>query len=144
MAQVQVRLRSVIQDENLAMLEWAHRAGIHVEVRIHLDHRDFDVPLLHQHADRGRADAFADAGKHATGHENELFLLRHFGAPLSGWGFTIHTRRRRTFSRSSGVSTPIEVKLTSAIPIGMPSESARSCSRTSAFSSGEGASFRKR
>ncbi len=37
-------LGAIMSDENLAVLERAHRAGIHIDVRIQLDHADREAP----------------------------------------------------------------------------------------------------
>ena len=71
-AQVQVRLRPVIGDEDLAVLEGAHGAGVHVDVRIALEQRDLESPALQQAAEGGGGQPLPQGGHHAAGHEDEL------------------------------------------------------------------------
>jgi hypothetical protein len=59
-AEVQVRLRAVLGDEHLAVLEGGHRARIHVDVGIQLDHRDLDLAGLEDGGEGGRGDALAE------------------------------------------------------------------------------------
>ena len=70
--QVQVGLRPVIGDEDLAMLEGAHGARIHVDVGIQLDHGHREPARLEQRAQGGRGDPFAEGRDHAPGDEDEL------------------------------------------------------------------------
>ena len=46
MAEVEIRLGAVVRYEYFAMLEWAHRARINVDVRIQLDHADRQAARL--------------------------------------------------------------------------------------------------
>ena len=59
-AQVKVRLRPVVGDEDLAVLVGRHRARIHVDVRIELEDGDGEAAALEQAADAGGGDAFAE------------------------------------------------------------------------------------
>ena len=43
MAQIQIGFRAVVGDEDFAVLERTHRAGVHVDVRVQLDHGDFEA-----------------------------------------------------------------------------------------------------
>lgn len=60
MAEVQVTFKAVVGDEDLAMLERAHRARINIEVRIHLLHGDFVATGLEQCAKRGSGNALSE------------------------------------------------------------------------------------
>ena len=55
--EVEVRLGAVIGDEHLAVLVRAHRARIHVDVRIELEDRDVEPARLEQATDAGGGDA---------------------------------------------------------------------------------------
>jgi len=66
---VQIGLGSVVGDEDLAVLERVHRAGVHVQVRIKLLHVDPQSPRLEQAAEAGGGKAFAEAGRNASGDE---------------------------------------------------------------------------
>jgi hypothetical protein len=49
---VEVRLRPVVGDEHLPVLEGVHRAGVDVEIGVELLHRDPKTPGLQQPAQR--------------------------------------------------------------------------------------------
>src|SRR4051794_15799157 len=59
-AQVEVRLGTIVRDENLAVLVRRHRARIHVDVRIELDDGDGEAPTLEEATDAGGSDALAE------------------------------------------------------------------------------------
>ena len=48
MAKVEVGLRAVIEHVNLAVLEWAHRAGVDVQVRVKFLKRDLEATVFQQ------------------------------------------------------------------------------------------------
>ena len=70
--QVEVGLGAVFGDEDLAVLERAHRAGIDVDVRVELLTRDLEAPLLEQPADGRCRDALAEPADDAAGDEDVL------------------------------------------------------------------------
>ena len=47
-SQIQIGLRVVVGDKNLAMLIGTHGSGIDVDIRIHLQHGHFEAPALQQ------------------------------------------------------------------------------------------------
>ena len=59
MSEVQIRLRAVVRDKHLAVLNRVHRAGIHIQIGIELLHRDAVAARLQQTPERGRCDALA-------------------------------------------------------------------------------------
>jgi hypothetical protein len=59
MAEVEVGLRPVIGDEDLAMFEGAHRAGVDVEIGIELAKPDGISPRLQQRPERGGGQTLA-------------------------------------------------------------------------------------
>ena len=71
-AEVEVALASVFGDEDLAVLERVHRAGVEVDVRIQLLHRDPQAPTLEQPAEGRSREALPEAGRDTTRHENVL------------------------------------------------------------------------
>ena len=71
MAEIQIRLGTVGRDEHFAVLKRAHGAGIHVDVRIELDHADLQAARLEDGAERGGCDALAERGNDAAGDENK-------------------------------------------------------------------------
>ena len=86
--EVQVRLGAVVGDEHLAVLVGAHRARIHVDIRIELQDGDPQATRLEDATDAGGGDALAQRGGHASGHKD---ILRHGSGPpgvfpmLSEW-----------------------------------------------------------
>ena len=77
-AEVEVGLVAVLGDEHLAVLEGAHGAGVDVEIRVGLLHRDLVPARLEQTAQRGRRDALAQRGHDAAGYED---MLGHIDLP---------------------------------------------------------------
>ena len=73
-AHVQVGLRAVVGDEDLAVLERVHRARVDVEVRVELLHGHPQAAHLEQPAEAGRGQALAEAGGDAAGDEEVLGL----------------------------------------------------------------------
>src|SRR5439155_18271543 len=71
MPEVEIGLGAVVGNEHLAVLEWAHRARIDVEVGIELLHRHGEAARLEEEAERARGDALAERGHDATGDEDE-------------------------------------------------------------------------
>ena len=72
MAEVEVRLVTVLGDKDLAVLEGAHRARIDVEVGICLLHHDLVATSLKQATERGSSDALAQRRDNASGHKDVL------------------------------------------------------------------------
>ena len=70
MSQIQIRLRAVIGDKHLAMLERAHGAGIHIQIGIELLDRHLQAPLLEQTTKARRRNTLAKPGYYAAGHED--------------------------------------------------------------------------
>src|SRR6266545_4672825 len=77
-AEVEVRLRAVVGDVDLAVLERAHRARVHVDVRVELQVRHLEAAVLEERADGRRGEPLAERAHHATRDEHVLRLL----APL--------------------------------------------------------------
>jgi hypothetical protein len=71
MTEIQVGLSAVGGDENLAMLERAHGAGIHVDVGIQLHHADLEPACLENGPQGSGCNAFAQRGNDAAGDEYE-------------------------------------------------------------------------
>ena len=71
-AEIQIRLRAVVGDEDLAMLEGIHGAGVHIDVRVQLLDGDIKPARLQQRPKRGRRQSLAQRGKHPARHEDEL------------------------------------------------------------------------
>ena len=76
--QIQVRLGSIVGDENLAVLIRRHRPGVDVDVRVELENRDVQAAGLEESSDAGGGDAFAERGGDASGHKD---ILRHGSGP---------------------------------------------------------------
>ena len=71
MAQVQVGLGAVIGDEDLAMFEGRHGAGIDVEIGVELAQPHRIPARLQQRPQCRRGEAFAERGHHTAGNKNE-------------------------------------------------------------------------
>src|SRR5262249_6341699 len=69
-ADVEIGLAAVLSDEDLAVLERAHRSGVDVQVRVELLRLDTQAAGLEQTAERRRDDPFAERRHHATRHED--------------------------------------------------------------------------
>ena len=79
-AEVEVGLRAVLGDEDLAVLVGRHRARVDVDVRVELLQADGEPARDEQPADRGRGDPLAERGDDAAGDEDEPGLaggVRH-------------------------------------------------------------------
>jgi hypothetical protein len=68
--EVEVGLAAVVGDEDLAVLERVHRAGIDVDVRVELLHRDPQAPGLEQSTEGRGGDALAEGAGHPTRDED--------------------------------------------------------------------------
>ena len=78
-AQVEVGLGAVLGDEDLAVLEGAHGAGVDVDVGVELLARDLEAARLEEEADGRGGDALAETRHHAARHED---VLGHAPRPL--------------------------------------------------------------
>ena len=72
--EVQVRLRPVLGDEDLAVLVRVHRPRVHVDVRVELLEHDPVAPALEQHPQRRSTRPLAYGRNHAARHEDILGL----------------------------------------------------------------------
>src|SRR5882757_4018263 len=72
--EIQVCFSAVLRDEHFAVLERAHRARIHVDVGVELDHRDLEATGLEDRTERSGGDAFAQRGHDTTSDE---YKARH-------------------------------------------------------------------
>ena len=59
-AEVEIRLRAVVEHIHFAVLKRVHRAGIHVQIRIEFLQRDLQPAALEQCAERCGRDALAE------------------------------------------------------------------------------------
>jgi len=69
-AKVKIGLRAIVRHEYLAMLERTHRARIHVDVWVQLDHADRESARFEDRAKTGRCDALPEGRNHAAGDKN--------------------------------------------------------------------------
>src|SRR5690606_4599626 len=74
--QIQVGLRAIRRHEHLAVLKRTHRAWIDVDVRIQLDHADFEASSFEDRPQGGRRDALAQRGHNTAGHTD---ITSHHG-----------------------------------------------------------------
>ena len=70
MAQVQIGLRPVIGDIDLAMLERAHRARIDIQIGVEFAQTDLVAARLKQRAKSGGRQTFSEGRDHAAGDED--------------------------------------------------------------------------
>ena len=75
MPDVEVGLGAVVGDEHLAVLERVHRAGVDVEVRVELLHRDPQPARAEQATEAGGRESLAERGGDAPGDEDVLGRL---------------------------------------------------------------------
>src|SRR5882672_1597143 len=71
MTEIEVGLGAVVGDVDLAVLERAHRARIHVDVRIELQHPDLEAARLENRPEPGRGNALAERGNDPASDEDE-------------------------------------------------------------------------
>jgi hypothetical protein len=71
-AQVEVGFRAIVGDEDLAVLEGRHGAGIDVQVGIELHQIDAQAAGFEQATDGGGGQALAEAGHNTAGHKDVL------------------------------------------------------------------------
>src|SRR5579883_862901 len=71
MAEIEIRLRAVIGDIDLAMLIGAHGPGIDIEIGVELAQADLEAARLEERAERRCRETFAERGDHAAGDEDE-------------------------------------------------------------------------
>src|SRR5439155_20945513 len=80
--EVEIGLGSVVQDEDLAVLEGVHRPRIDVDVRVELLEHDLESARREKSAEGGGRDALAESGGDTTRDEDVLRSLPHHGTRL--------------------------------------------------------------
>ena len=70
MAKVKVSLGAVVRDVHLAVLEWAHRARVDVDVRVEFDQGDLEPPGFESRGECGGGEPFPERRYNAAGNEN--------------------------------------------------------------------------
>ena len=87
-AQIEVRLGSVIGHEDLAVLVGTHRPRIDVDVRINFEHPHRKPVMLQQTPDRRGSHTFAEAGAHSAGDKDILaHTPLHYSQAAAGCQF---------------------------------------------------------
>ena len=76
MAEVQVRFSAILSDEHLPVLERAHGARVHVDVRVQLDVGDFDAARFEDRCEGGSGDPLAERGHYTASYE---YVFSHPG-----------------------------------------------------------------
>ena len=71
-AEIEVGFRAVVGDEDLAVLERRHGAGVDVQVRIELHQVDLEAAGFEQAADGGRGQSLAETGHNSACYEDVL------------------------------------------------------------------------
>ncbi len=72
MAKVQIGFRAILGDEDFTVLEWAHRAGIDVDVRIEFGDGDFKAAIFKNRRQRRSGNTFPQGRHHAAGDKDEF------------------------------------------------------------------------
>lgn len=85
-AHIQVAFGPVVGDEDLAVLEGAHGAGVDVYVGIEFLHGDFKAPALEETAQGSGRDALPQGGDDTAGDKDEF---GHGNPPLFNWQLTV-------------------------------------------------------
>ena len=70
MAKVKVGLGAVIGDEDFAMLKWAHRSRIDIQVRVQFQKRDLKSPRLKQTPNRGGGKTLTQRTDYTAGDKD--------------------------------------------------------------------------
>ncbi len=106
-AEVEIGLRPVVGDEDLAVLEGAHGAGIDVDIGIELLHRHGEATGLEKATERGGGEALPQAGDDPTRYEDVLCHRRrdYHGVSRSP-GFAARSRQCCASSRAVNVGGP--------------------------------------
>ena len=79
MAQIKVSLRAVVGNENLAVLIRAHRARVHIDIRIKFLDRDPIAAAFQQTSQRSRRDPFPQRRNYTACYKN---IFRHDCPPV--------------------------------------------------------------
>ena len=85
-ADVQVRLRAILGDEDLSVLEGVHRAGVDVDVRVELLHDDAQATGPQQTTQTGGREPLAQRGDDAPGDEDVPGDVGHASTQASAIG----------------------------------------------------------
>ena len=88
-ADVEIGLGAVLGDEDLAVLERAHRARVDVQVRVELLGRDGEAARFQEAAERGGHDALPQCGDDTTRDEH---VPGHGFSPYQGLGSEVRGR----------------------------------------------------
>ena len=96
MAEVEVGLGAVLGDEDLAVLERAHRPRVDVDVGVELLQLDPVAAGDEQAADRGGGDPLSESRDHPAGDEDEP------GVAFVGW---THALPSESSQRSGGTDS---------------------------------------
>ena len=105
-ADVEVGLGAVVGDEDLAVLERVHRAGVDVEVGVELLHRDAQAAGAQQVAEARGGQALAERGGDAAGDEDVLGRRRCGQQRLPWFGSPVCARWRNADVRRMGKPIP--------------------------------------
>ena len=70
MTQVEIGFRPVVSDKDFAVLERAHRPGIHVQVRVEFQERDLQSSRLEERSHGRGGEPFAERADHTSGHKD--------------------------------------------------------------------------
>ena len=74
MTKIEIGLRTILKNIDLAVLERAHRARVDVQIRVKLLNTDGQPARLQKRAKRGRGEPFAQRGNHSARYEDVFHL----------------------------------------------------------------------
>ena len=74
-AEVEIGLCAVVGDEDLAVLQRVHRTGVDIHIGVEFEETDLEATGLHDGAERGGDDAFAERGDDAARDKNKLLRI---------------------------------------------------------------------
>ena len=94
-AQIQIRLRTVLGNVDLSVLIRAHGTRVDVDIRVQLLGGNFQPPGLQQPAQGGSRNALAQTGNHAAGYKD---IFRHM--PVFSFSHSTVTDLARFFGLS--------------------------------------------
>ena len=77
-AEVEIRLRAILGDEDFPVLIRAHGAGVNIDIRVKLLRRDLETPRLQESSKGCGGDSLAEPRHHAAGDKD---IFGHIGIP---------------------------------------------------------------
>ena len=70
--QIKIGFGAIVGDEHLAMLEWRHGAGVHIQIRVEFDQGDFEAARFENRSQGSGGNPLAK-GRHYTAGDEDKF-----------------------------------------------------------------------